>query len=698
MWSFYSRCGSAEDVSTAIAKYRHEVDVVTFDVFDTLLQRRVMDPDWTKIPAAQVVSRILELKSVVVPVRGTLADRLAVEHALRQAAAAEGMDNECHVTDVFKSWLECYFGSEEAAGYVGQLLEEEMRREFSVCEAVPGMLETVREVKSWGKRVLLASDMYLDSAHIADLLNANGYEGSYEALYVSSVHKLTKGTGRLYELMIDEQEFDPTRWIHIGDNRWSDVHSPARLGARTFLFAPKCLSVRRKKARSLKKLCSVSPRWHGAELMEVVALHTGNRAFRSVASEIGYWVLGPIFVNFIHQVIERIQRENIGLLLFPARDGFLLRSIYDRLKPILLSNLNVRTEYVFLNRKSAFAASLNEIGPREIRYGLSSGEPCLRNLVKRFNLNPDDFMDLAREVGIDSLDDPLDVRNVFFDHDNVLLFLRHPRFLDAVRRKSAESRRLLKDYLDQLGFWKTDRVALVDVGWGGTTQDCLTFAFQDDPAWPNVLGLYMSFVPWMPLCRTRRSKYRGVFFEDRRDPVGHAPFASFPELFEIASRAPHPTAEGFRKSDTGDNVVPVLQSTDAQPFLNELNNKSLTLDLQAGIFAFLESYAAVLPFLEHPPGTYGSFFLSQLDRLIRFPSAKEAKCFEDFYHQEDFGVEVLTHHVHHKPNAASWTSWKKFLRTASRTLWKEGFVVGSGYPGLIHIFNLGKALYMKKWS
>lgn len=148
-------CRSPTQVIRTIESLAHKVDVVSFDVFDTLLRRRIMPPEKIKIRAAKAVSHLLAEKGVEVSISEALDRRQMVERKLYAAAHRAGNDPECHINDVVSMWLEIFLAPSDAAECVEQVISEEIEAEKSVCYAVDGMTEAVQKIRNLGKRFCL---------------------------------------------------------------------------------------------------------------------------------------------------------------------------------------------------------------------------------------------------------------------------------------------------------------------------------------------------------------------------------------------------------------------------------------------------------------------------------------------------------------------------------------------------------------
>ena len=116
--------------------------------------------------------------------------------------------------------------SEDAVSRLRQL-EEKVERE-SVA-ARPDVVSIMQFALSQGKRVVLASDMYLPRSVIESMLSAQGILG-WHTLYLSSDIGLRKDSGDLYRHILEKEQVAPAQILMIGDNEHSDIQIPHDMG------------------------------------------------------------------------------------------------------------------------------------------------------------------------------------------------------------------------------------------------------------------------------------------------------------------------------------------------------------------------------------------------------------------------------------------------------------------------------------
>ena len=80
------------------------------------------------------------------------------------------------------------------------------------------------------------TDMYLDSSTIEEILQNCGYDLTDVPIYVSSEYGKTKRSGNLFRTVLEHEEVEAGKVLHIGDNLISDYLMPKKCGMKSFLY------------------------------------------------------------------------------------------------------------------------------------------------------------------------------------------------------------------------------------------------------------------------------------------------------------------------------------------------------------------------------------------------------------------------------------------------------------------------------
>lgn len=195
------------DVAKIIAAV-DKADVVSFDIFDTLIKRNVARPhDIHDVVARRAPSNLIQDKANWRNVR------VNAEHAARKATSNE----EITLGEIY---AQIGFLSDEQRK---ELMGLEEATELDYCVANPPLKSVYEHALSTGKHVIITSDMYLSRSIIEQILKNAGFTG-YEKLFLSSELMLTKQKGSVFNLL-KETYPKPQVIFHIGDNPRGDYLS-----------------------------------------------------------------------------------------------------------------------------------------------------------------------------------------------------------------------------------------------------------------------------------------------------------------------------------------------------------------------------------------------------------------------------------------------------------------------------------------
>ena len=317
-------------------------DVISFDIFDTVLMRSVLDPtDVFGIVAERAERQGLHLPDFKFA-------RLGAEHRI----LAEGRRHS--LSGIYEDLQQALDLRPEAASWL-QACEWQVERD--VILARREVCGWMKAAKAAGKRVVLVSDMYLSTEEIRHLLDARGIT-AYDAIYLSGEHGSGK-PGTLFDIMKAEQAGE--RYLHIGDNPVADDTSAIAHGIDAFLLpaaktmllytqrneilsSAGSLSARCILGRAISRLCNAPFVWQADGTIRVADAATYAYAF-----------LGPLFAAFFLWLVEKVRREPYDAVLFAARDGFFLQKLYEwyrKRHPEL-----PRSQYLYVSRMACISAS-----------------------------------------------------------------------------------------------------------------------------------------------------------------------------------------------------------------------------------------------------------------------------------------------------------------------------------------------------
>lgn len=313
-----------EELAEELAEY----DVISFDVFDTLILRPFSSPtDLFYILGNKL--NYLDFQRI----------RMEMEWKARQKKYERETSYEVSLEEIYETL------SEETGIEKEQTMKMELHLEYQFCFANPYMKRVVELLKEKGKRLIITSDMYLNTEQIKILLRLNDYD-DFDAYYVSCDFQKSKGKGNLYR-HIRQKEGADMRYAHIGDNKISDVKNAKEHGFASFYY--KNVNEAGESFRPYDMSVITGGIYRG-----IVNAHIHN-GLNSYSREYEYgYIYGGLFVTgycqFIHQYVKE---HGIDKILFLARDGDVLSKAYQ----ILYPEERETWEYVYWSRLAALKLS-----------------------------------------------------------------------------------------------------------------------------------------------------------------------------------------------------------------------------------------------------------------------------------------------------------------------------------------------------
>ena len=643
------------------------VKLVSFDVFDTLLTRRVDPPEMIHERVAEAYSRLLE--GSLSPL-ALLEVRRAAERALRSRSVGAGLDPECSYDDLISSWVNEVEGH-PCAHRADALRAIELELETIALSPKPGIEAILASLVARGVPLIAASDMYLGSDHIKKLLDAKGLAKYFCHIYVSSDKMRCKGSGRLFLDILERHGCEPSEVLHIGDNHVSDYKVPGRHGLEVIhLWEPDDLK-RRAMLRHYRALAARNIYWRGRHLVQVAGGVGKQDEHAGFYYRFGRDILGPVFCAFTLRLIERLAELRPSVMFFAARDGFLLQDLYNRMCAALGVDV-VENVYLCVSRKVAFAASVADgLAQHDAAVALNNPQQRgLYSILKAFGLPVEAFADLAARHGISDIEEPLADR-----HDaRLVAFLEDDEVQLKIRGFGRSARDVFEGYLEARGFFSADRVALVDIGWNGTIQ----YALQRLPRWRegggDLWGLYFGFCAGIGYEFDDKSHVEGLWYDERRKNAAERVTVSYEEVFEESARAAHGTTIGYTMEDG--TIRPVFKPDDAPDRREEVLCNPNIADLQRGVLEFCDEFCAAVRLTGYSGTDIHPFFLTLMERAVAYPREDEVRSLSALAHSEDFGHDAVMDFSDLGRRRLWFVNPRQYIRALKRSHWRYGFLKG----------------------
>lgn len=387
-----------------------DIEVVSFDIFDTLLLRPLWNPDDLFL---LMQGRFEQLCPAFAHTSFKTLRQAAENKARGDAYYMHNKAQDITLDEIYDEMQASFEIPAEAVRRL-QKYEEQMEIFFSQERKTAKLL--FEYAKACGKRVILTSDMYLKKETIEAMLRKNGYTG-YEKLFLSSAELLTKNSGKLFDRAASVMKVPTKKILHIGDNWDHDIMTAREKGWQS-AFLPKT------KDRFSNNIASAPTNSLGAignlvgfnlttwnktnasigyrAMMQMVANKFFDNSYASWNPltdfdvnpyVMGYYAVGMHLVGLAKWISDIIKRRGISKVCFLARDGLLPKMAFEALQQYFDVE-NVETAYVPCSRKCLMPWMIvNKEGLYALPIEFRNHSPLsLVKLLKKYTRDYDDSM------------------------------------------------------------------------------------------------------------------------------------------------------------------------------------------------------------------------------------------------------------------------------------------------------------------
>lgn len=401
-------------------------DVVSFDIFDTLIDRTCKKPD-------DIFDYVQVMYNLQNPEKKLSKFKTQRKKAYKNAVKKSKFE-EVTLKEIYDN-LENYTKKEKE-----KLKGLEIKLELSLCKTNIKMHEIYLKLLKDNKQIIVTSDMYLPLEIIEEILKKNGYT-QIKKIFLSSELKLTKWTGSIYKKIVNL--YRGKKIIHIGDNPTSDYIRARNNGIDAFLI----------NSKNNYNYLKVGNKTIKQELLNQII--SAKMCYSDIYSQFGYRVFGPLLFGFVSWLNNELNSNNINKVCFLARDAKIVKMAYE----ILYGNKSKSLKYLNISRKSIILSELDGISSFDELY-----ESLKSILKKTASVN-----ELYQLIGISEnlYSNKLIIELSLEEKNEIFHNIKPSLELNAKKQKDLFSR-----YLKQNKF--NEKVALVDIGWRGTIQYLLS--------------------------------------------------------------------------------------------------------------------------------------------------------------------------------------------------------------------------------
>lgn len=470
-------------VRTALASGK--VRVLSVDVFDTLVWRRVPEPIDVFLMLGLTLKTGGKLAEDVSPAAFAELRRAAERAARAKAEAATGY-REVRFADIYAELPASLF----AAGFDRDArIATEMACEARLLVLDEAIMEVMKAAKAAGARVILVSDCYFSGHELRALLADAGCDATaFDRLYVSSEAGKPKYRD-LFDVILADQGVGAPEVIHVGDNFDADI-APCRARGIGAVHYDKATLPARTRDKEFPRDAALRGQALAAGgdfgLMGLRSRLAHRTPVGMSADMAAYWRIGasalaPVFAGFARWVVGTCATRGVNTVFGIMREGRFLARVVNSAAQTL--GVTLDTKEIWLSRRAVIGASLYPddlsqladfiiVAPGEIvdevlaALGLTLAE--VKAVIPQF--------DLGRPGALNALVQAI----------TVVPFLK-----DKVVAQSARNRRnLLRGLSRQFDLAKDQTVTMVDLGYAATIQTLLGRILKREGAKIRLQGLY----------------------------------------------------------------------------------------------------------------------------------------------------------------------------------------------------------------
>lgn len=518
-----------------------EADVVSFDLFDTLILRKLL-----------FHTDVYELmKKYDGSIPGDFAEnRIKCERELMRERSSPD------ICEIYEELKKTYGWTNRQKEYYRGL---EYDTDCKCMELRRDVFALYQECRRMDKKIYLITDMYYTKEQIIGLLD-RFHIRQYEDVLVSCDKKTSKSE-RLFDIYLEREPNG--KKLHIGDDEEADI-LPARMrGIETCHI----LSAR----RMLESSCYRELEFCADSLLEKAAagcfiakvfnspfeMKDGKGIIRR-KKDYGYQFIGPLVLKFCLWLIEKVRGADIKTILFSSRDGYIIKKAYEYLKENCFPEEKL-PDAVYLYASRMAYVSMSLYGEEDIRfaYGLAYDGRPEEMLRERFKLSEEEIEEYDKEKYPDAWD----------------YIKKHS---DRILKKSVLYREHFLEYILANHIEINERSAYFDFVSSGTCQQCLQRVIRQP-----LKGYYFSYVDSK---YTRDALGIEELFHNRFGCVNDSFLCNHYLFLENIFTSAEPTLKEF---DAQGNAVFMGESrTEGQ--LEEI------VEIHGGIMEFVRDIAGVL--------------------------------------------------------------------------------------------------------
>lgn len=558
-----------------LKKLIDEADVISFDVFDTLLFRIVNTPE-TIFDLLGGMYSIPGFRKLRMNAQNEASRRAYVKYGWPHADMNQIYEVLSEYTDKSICW--------------DQIREAEIEMEKDSLHANPEMKPIFSYARNTGKRIIAVTDMYLFADTISEVLEREGFHPDF--VYCSADEHKAKFNKELFTEVAKRENVSINSILHIGDNMRDDVEYPRSLGEKAFLYHPQ---------GDTSRIQNLPDADIDKGLFKLLYDQT-----KSFWYNLGVEVGGPLYMGLFSWLSVQIKEDKP--IYFLSRDGYNLCQIFQ-----MMGFKNAH--YMYSSRRSLVMAGITEMNEADICElppyvtGQTVGE------VLDYLRVPREQVQYLKEAGFSDYNDVI-VEDRQIGDFKKLYRLNKEIFLEHCDQE----RKNVKNYLDSIGFTGKGS-AVFDCGWNGSSQFLLDKLLRAIGYQGETCFYYFGILNTDKSRRQLHGKwYEAYAFNFYRNYHLQPLVRDNPLLYELFFSAPHGSVLYF--------------DSDGQPVFEDNGQELFKSELLEGIEDYIRTGIGFAR--KYHIHWYPTAAVSHLNRLIQNPDEEEAITIGDIENPDGF--------------------------------------------------------------
>lgn len=514
-----------------------DADLVSFDLFDTLVSRPARRPDAV---LKLVEHRIATEEGCHIPL---FTERRAAENRVRACKHHQG---DVNLSEIY---AELAATGTIPGDVVARAHALEKRIDLGALLPRPEVISVLRAAHEGGKRIVLMTDTYYEEADIRGILRAIGIADLFAALYVSNTVGARKDRGDLWRHVEEAEAVPRARWLHVGDNEHSDIQAACdrRIPYLHVAHPAKILA----QGGFVRDEGDLARTWAADLVIGHAMLALGRNPFLDRAGPpyltlgsaraVGSVVFGPLMLLFLSWLIRHEALGRVERLFFLAREGDFLVKVYRLIRERYGLRHLPEGRYFHVSRQVAIGAALGTGFRPDLVIGAGRYVGSLQGLL----WNRASFTAPA-QYGLDRLDVrlPADAAVV----ERIMTDLQ-----PEITAYGADLNARFRAYARQEGLDAGGLHAVVDVGYSATIQKMMQLALGQP-----LTGFYMTtFDTAQGVAQDGGAAFSCFSAGNENPETSTLPVLAYGLAVEAFLTAPHGQVVGYETAD--ERIAPLFK-------------------------------------------------------------------------------------------------------------------------------------------